>query len=498
MNRYRVSWRPIWMLLATMTGLSACAVGPDFRHPDAPKTDRYTAGALPGSTAATPVAGGETQTFAPGKELPTRWWTLFGSEKLNQRVDSAFAGSPGVAAAQASLRQAAETLNSERSGLFPAIDANASAQRQKFSSASMGGTGSSIFNLYNASVNVSYGIDVFGGLRRAVEAQNAMVDYQRYELQATYLTLAANVVTSSVQEASLRAQVAATQDIVTALEDQLRVVEKQHELGAVSLADVLSARSNLAAERATLSPLQKQLAQTQHQLAVYLGRLPSDDPAATLELADLKLPQELPMSVPSELVRRRPDVQASEAQLHQASANVGLATAAMFPKISITGSFGTDANKTGDLFSSNIWNLGANIAQPLFHAGELTAKRRAAIAAYDEANANYRQTVLHSFQDVADALRALESDAQALQAQYAAADAAEQSLHLTEKQYAAGAVSHLNLLTAQKQYQQVRIGYLQVLASRYTDTAALFQALGGGIDAGTHTATTAATVDAAQ
>jgi len=481
MSCYKTRRALLPLLIAAASG---CAVGPDFKTPAAPETDRYTAQPLPEQTAATPVAGGEAQTFKPGQAVPEQWWTLFGSDKLNKLVEQAFAGSPNVEAASASLRRAQENLKAQRGALFPSVDANASAQRQRASGAVLGQPANfaTLYNLYNASVDVSYTLDLFGGVRRGIEAQAAAVDFQRFQLQATYLTLAANVVTSGVTEASLRAQVSATEDIVAAFERQLKITEQQFELGSVSSADVLSARSNLASIRATLPTLQRQLSAVQNQLAVYLGKLPSERESTNFELAELTLPKELPLSVPSELVRQRPDVRAAEASLHQAQAQVGVATANLFPQLSISGSFGSQAATSGDLFDDHIWNIAAGLTQPLFHGGALSAQRRAAIAGYDQAAADYRNTVLTAFQNVADALRALETDAESLRAQYEAMTAAQTSLDLTEKQYALGSVSYLNLLTAQRQYQQARINYLQALASRYQDTAALFQALGGGLN----------------
>ncbi len=469
-------------LLPLLCALSACAVGPDFKSPAAPATDSFTKEALPAQTESVAIQGGEAQSFSMGKAVPTQWWTLFGSDQLNQLVVQAFKGSPTVDSAHAALRQAKENLNAERGNFFPTLDAGLGAEREKISLASLGepGGGTEIFNVYNASVNVAYTLDLFGGVRRAVEAQAAQVDYQQFQLQATYQTLAANVVTSAIAEASLRAQVLATNDIIDALEHQLRITEAQFQLGSISNSEVLSARSNLATVRATLPALDRQLSAAQNQLAVYLGQLPSQRVSTDFELAQLTLPQDLPLSLPSNLVRQRPDVRAAEAQLHQASAQVGVATANLFPQLSISGSYGSQAATRGDLFNNDVWNIGANLTAPLFHGGTLTAQRRASIAAYDQAFADYRRTVLVAFQNVADSLRAIETDAAGLKAQFEATTAAEQSLRLTETQYKLGGISYLNLLSAQQQYQQTRISYVQALAARYQDTAALFQALGGG------------------
>jgi NodT family efflux transporter outer membrane factor (OMF) lipoprotein len=470
------------LLILGWVAFAGCAVGPDFKTPAAPATERYTAQALSTQTAATNVAGGAAQTFASGVSIPAQWWKLFGSDKLDSLVQTAFSNSPTTAAARASLRQAQENLSAQRGGFFPSVDANGSATRQRAGTIAPGLPDAGVYNLYNASVSVGYTLDLFGGVRRGVEARAAAVDFQQYELQATYLTLAANVVTSSVGEAALRDQLAATKDIIAGLEKQLNISEQRYQLGAVALSDVLAARSNLAAVRATLPVYEKQLAAVQNQLAVYLGALPSEFNATNFNIDEINLPQEIPLSVPSELVRRRPDIRAAEARMHQASAEIGVATANLFPQISLNGTFGSQSTEVAQLFKDKIWSIGAGVTQPLFRGGTLTAQRRAAIAAYDVAAANYQTAVLTAFQNVADALSAVHSDAKALQAQYEAMSSARSSLDLREQQFALGSVSYLNLLDAQRQYQQTRINYAQALASRYQDTAALFQALGGNWD----------------
>jgi NodT family efflux transporter outer membrane factor (OMF) lipoprotein len=466
----------------TATALTACAVGPDFKQPDAPSTDRYTAQPLAAQTAAADIAGGGAQTFDNGKQLPAQWWTLFGSDKLNQLVQQALAGSPNLASAQAALRVARENYNASLSVIFPTFDGNASATRQKIDTASFGNPagGVTIYNLYNASVNVSYGLDLFGGTRRGLEQIKAQLDFQGFQLEGTYQTLAANVVTGAVQEAQLRALVGGQKLIVEDLEHQLQISEKQLQLGAINRAALLSVQSALATEQARLPTLESQLSQVQNQLAVYLGKLPSERASTDFDLTELQLPQDLPISLPSDLVQQRADIRAAEAQLRKASAGIGIATANMLPKLSISASYGTEASSESDLFREGIWSIGANLVQPLFHAGELTSKRRAALAAYDQASADYKLTVLRAFQNVADVLRSLDADAQILKAQVNAANAAEGSLHLTERQYALGSASYLDLLAAQKQFTQARTGFVQAAAGRLQDTAALFLALGGG------------------
>jgi NodT family efflux transporter outer membrane factor (OMF) lipoprotein len=401
-------------------------------------------------------------------------------------VRQALTNNPTLAAAQATLRQSQENLNAlVGSALFPSVDANASVSRQKISGAAFGQPNANFspFTLYNASVRVSYALDLFGGARRELESLASQVDFQRFQLEAAYLTITSNIVTTAVKEASLRAQLRATQEIVASQEKQLDLVELQFRLGGVTRTDVLAQRGQLAQTRATLPPLEKELEQTRHQLAVLAGRLPSL--ATTLpefDLDRLRLPEELPVSLPSSLVRQRPDIRASEALLHAASAQVGVATANLYPQISLSGSYGSEAVTSGTLFSSRtaVWSLGAGVLQPLFHGGELNARHRAAVAAYDQASAQYQERVLLAFQNVADVLRALEADARTLKAQADAEAAARDTLDLTQKQFQLGAVSYLSLLNAERQYQQARISLVQAQAARFADTAALFQALGGG------------------
>jgi NodT family efflux transporter outer membrane factor (OMF) lipoprotein len=453
-------------------------------RPESPKTDHYTPAPLPQETAAAPGIGGAAQRFVIGQDIPAQWWTLFHSEALDQLIHQALTNSPTLEAAQATLRQARENLRAEMGVLLPAVDANASGTRERFSGAAFGEPNlpSSIFNLYNASVTVSYGLDIFGGTRRELEALRSQVAYQNFQLEGAYLALTTNIVTTAVKEASLRAQIEATQEIITAQEKQLDMVEQQFNVGGASRPDVLTQRTQLAQTRATLPPLEKALAQTRHQLAVYAGNLPSDGGLPEFKLDALQLPQDLPVTVPSQLVRQRPDIRASEALLHQANAQVGVATANLYPQITLSGSYGSETTEFNNLLGSGsgVWSVGASLLQPIFHGGQLTAQRRAAIAAHDQAAAQYRETVLQAFQNVADTLRALEMDAKTLQAQADAESIAHETLELTQKQFQLGAVSYLSLLNAQRQYQQTRIDLVQAQATRYADTAALFQALGGG------------------
>lgn len=474
---------------ATLTAfaLFGCAVGPNFKVPPAPAVDRYTAAALPAATASTATPGGDAQQFLAGRSVPQRWWTTFGNNELDRRVQTAFEHSPTIASAQAALRQAEENAKAAGGSLFPSLDANAGATRQKQSGAQYAGLGSGVsaskpFTVYNAGVSVGYVFDIFGGVRRGIEAQQAQADAQRAQLDATYLTLAANVVTASLQEASLREQVRATEQIVDSLKKELDIAEKQQAIGAKSLSDTLAVRSQLAVVQATLPPLRKQLAATQNQLATYLGVTPAQLALQPITLDKVTLPTDIPVSLPSTLVAQRPDIRAASAQLHAATAGVGVATANMLPQLTLSGSTGSQALHAGDLFSAGTgaWSIGLNILQPLFHGGELLHKKRAAEAGMDVALADWRQVVLVAFQNVADTLQALEFDADSLKVQDTAERDAGKLMSLTRTQFRVGAVDYVSLLLAERQYQNARIALIQARTARLADTAALYAALGGG------------------
>jgi NodT family efflux transporter outer membrane factor (OMF) lipoprotein len=464
--------------------LAGCAAGPDFKPPAAPSVDAWRKDPLPAATVEAKAPTGDAQKFLVGADVPEQWWTTFSSDELDRRIAQALAHSPTIVSAQAALRQARENANAARGSLFPAVNANAGAQRANANS--LGAEAipgeSSVFTLYNVGVSVQYTLDLFGGVRRGIEAQNALTDYQRFQLEGTYQTLAANVATASIREASLRGQIRATEEIVEAYDKELKLTEAQNRIGSKSLADVLVIRTQVATAQATLPPLRQQLAQTQTQLAVYLGEFPSQAELTALDLDGLKLPTEVPVSLPSTLTRQRPDVRAAEATLHNATAQVGVATADLFPSITLSGSLGTEALHSGDLFSSGTkaWSIGANILQPIFHGGSLRAQKRAAEAGLDKAAADYQSTVLGAFQNVADALRALELDAENLKAQAQAEQSASNSLELVRVQYHDGAASYLQELDATRQYQSAKLGLIQARAARLADTVALYTALGGG------------------
>ncbi|ATX79235.1 efflux transporter, outer membrane factor (OMF) lipoprotein, NodT family [Mariprofundus aestuarium] len=460
--------------------ISGCAVGPDFSSPEAPKVTAYSNEYPEGEPAGTSAQ----PKLKEAESIPALWWQLFESEELEQLVALGLQQSPTLAAAKARLKATEETFSADQSSiLFPAVDASLNSSRQKISGATFGNVGNgSLFTVHNASVGVSYSLDLFGGGQRYLEYGLAQVEFERFQMQAARITLASNIVTTAINEASLRQQIIALQEIITAEEEQLKVAELQFEIGVMAKADLLSQRTAMAQARTQLPALQKALAQSRHQLATLTGRLPGEVTLPQFKLGALTMPQEIPLTLPSKLTRQRPDVRAAEAALHQASAQVGIATANLYPNINLSGSYGTEAVKFGGLFTAGttIWGLGAGVLQPLFRGGELHARKRAAVAKFEQAAAEYRASVLGAFQDVADALLALEMDGRQLELQKQSEQMASETLKLVNLQHEQGAVSFLTLLNAQQQYQQSRISLIQARATLYADTAALMHALGGG------------------
>jgi NodT family efflux transporter outer membrane factor (OMF) lipoprotein len=469
---------------AVFAVLCGCTVGPDFHAPAAPDTDRYVAGAPLQSVGAS-GSGAPVQTLIADQDIPAQWWSLFHSAQLDTLVRTALHDSPTIAAATAALRSAQEGYVAQRgASVFPQADAQFVGQREAAPGAAFGfpQAGTSTFTLFDAAVNVSYKFDLVGATRRQLEALAAQTQYQRWQLEAARLTLAANVVTTVITAASLNDQIAATLDILGTERDQLSIVQRQHNAGATPQSDVLTQQANVAALEASVPTLQKSLAQTGHRLAVLTGQTPDHAATEGLTLGALTLPTELPVSLPAKLVRQRPDVLASESQLHQASAQAGVATANLYPQLNLSGSIGSETTSISDLFGpgTTAWNIGGTLLQPLFHGGELRAKRRQAFDDLDQATAQYRGTVLSALEDVADTLRALQDDALTLQAARNAEAAAHQGLDITRRQYQAGGTAYVNLLVAQRQDAEARLTRIQAEMARFTDSAALLQALGGG------------------
>ncbi|GGF06436.1 histidine kinase [Aliidongia dinghuensis] len=465
--------------------LSGCAVGPDFTPPPAPDVKGYAKEPLAPETVSVAAPAGASQRFVGDMDIPGQWWTLFHSPALNALIEQALKTNHDLTAAQAALRQAEENEKATAASFFPTVEGNYSASRQKNALGTLAATlfnNQPIFSLHTAQLTISYTPDVFGGTRRAVESAMAQAEQQRFELEATYLTLTSNLVAAAVQEASLRGQIAATGRLVAIERELTDLFHRQRALGQVADADILVQEAALAQTEATLPPLEKQLAQQRDLVTALCGRLPSNEPEQTFELASLDLPVELPVSLPSNLVEQRPDVRAAEENLHAATAEVGVAIAAMLPQFSISGFSGTAATDIAKLFTpgNGFWGITGGVDQTFFDGGALLHKRRGADAAMDQAAEQYQSTVVAAFQNVADALHAVKSDADALKAQVAAEQAAERSLDLVRKELPLGQVSHLTVLNAEQIYQQAVIARVQAQAARLADTAALFQALGGG------------------
>jgi NodT family efflux transporter outer membrane factor (OMF) lipoprotein len=472
------------LALLAPIALVACAVGPNFKTPEPPAVQGYTARPM-AATASAPVDKGGVQHFVPGGEIAADWWRLFHSEPLNALVEQALAANPTLPAAQAALRQALENVAAQRGSYYPSLSAGLDASRNltpvsAISPASA--SGNPYYSLITPQLNVSFVPDVFGANTRAVESLQAQADNQRFMLEATRLTLTTNVVAGAIQEASLRGQINAVEDSIRVESDLLRILHTQQTLGQTAGADVAAQEAVLAQAQLLLPPLQKQLAQQRDALTALAGKFPSEEIAQTFDLVSLQLPADLPLSLPSDLVRQRPDVRQAEENLHAASANIGQAIAARLPQISLTAQVGNSANSVSNLFTpgTNFWSLAGGLTQPVFEGFALMHKQRAAQAAFDQASAQYRGTVLTAFQNVADSIRALQSDGDGLRAAAASQRAASRSLDIVRKQLQLGQIAYLSLLNAENTDAQARLALIQAQAGRLADTAALFQALGGG------------------
>lgn len=497
---------PLPLIALVFSAMAAgCASGPDFKQPAAPAASGYSPAPLPSQTVSSPAPDGAAQHLDATRDIPYDWWKLFQSPQINALIERAFKANPGIESAQAALRQAEEYVSAQQGFFYPTVGVNYSATRNKLagnngsSAPGVQGNGQVIqtysnpagpapyngpvyYNFHTAQLTVSYAPDVFGANRRQVESLQAQRDVQRFQLEAAYLTLASNVVAAALQEASLRAQIAATEKIVGANRENLAIMQKQKELGYVSALDVASQQAALAQAEQGLIPLRKQLELTRDLIRALAGNPPNEDAPENFELASLHLPEELPLSLPARLVEQRPDIRAAEGQLHAASAQYGVAIANTLPQFSITAAAGGMAATPGWMFRSGggFFNLAADVAYTIFDGGALRAKSRAAQQALVQAGAQYRGTVIAALQNVADTLHAIQSDAEALKAAAATEQAMELTRDITRKQYEAGYVSYQTLLIAEQNYQQSAVTLIQAQTNRLGDTAALYQALGGG------------------
>jgi NodT family efflux transporter outer membrane factor (OMF) lipoprotein len=494
------------LLVISAVSAAGCAVGPRYHRPEAPANAGYAPAPLPESSAAAPVHGGEAQRLIKDRDIPFEWWQLFQSPALNALVERAFKANPTIASAQAALVQAQELVYAQQGYFFPTVAANYDFERQKIAgnltldnAPGVQGNGDNLlppvqdlnsyphthplfYNMHTAEVTVGFVPDVFGANRRQVESLAAQRDAQRFALEATYITLASNVVAAAIQEASLRAQIEATRRIIAAEEKSLRILRDQFQLGFAMRIDVAAQETALAQARATLPPLQEQFEQTRDLIRALAGNLPNQDVPETFELDALELPPELPLSLPAKLIEQRPDVRAAEAQLHAANAQVGVAVAAMLPQFSISATLGGAADQIPWLFRTggSFWTMVGGVSQPVFEGGTLLHTKRAAEAALKQAAAQYQSTVIAAYQNVADTLHASISDADALAGAVEAENAAKVTYDLTRRQLEAGYANYLALLSAETACNQALLTRIQAQATRYGDTIALFQALGGG------------------
>jgi NodT family efflux transporter outer membrane factor (OMF) lipoprotein len=460
--------------------MAGCAVGPNFHRPPPPSTSHYTNGRDPTATVS---AHGTAQRFDTAATVSADWWKLFRSPQLDTIIREGISHNPGLAAAQASLRASQNDLRSGYGIFFPSVNAEAAATRERYSPALLGQSAEShVFDIFTLSTSVNYALDLFGGQRRLVEGLRAQTEVALADERATYLALAANIVNTAIAQAAYRAEIEATGQLIELQKEQVGIARVQADSGTVPYSNVLSLQSQLASYEATIPQLEQKLTQGDDLLAALAGQMPGEWQATPLRLDDLTLPDTLPVSLPSNLVRQRPDILAAEATAHAASAGIGVATAAMLPSITLSGGLQSASNSTANLFTANAkaWSVGANATAPLFEGGALWFKRKAAIEQYDQAMALYRQTVLGAFEQIADTLRALDHDAAVLLAQDEALSTAGQALHLISANYESGIATYLDVLNADAQYRQAKIAQVQAIAVRYQDTVALFAALGGG------------------
>jgi NodT family efflux transporter outer membrane factor (OMF) lipoprotein len=491
---------PASLLITTVALASGCAVGPRYHKPDRPADVGFAPTPLPDSSAPAPAQKGAGQRFIDGADIPFEWWRMFGSPALNALVERSFQRNPTIPAAQAALAQAQEYVRAQRGFYYPSVASGFQGERVKVAGnltqeASLGiqGNGDNLsqpvapasplyYQFYTAGLSVGFVPDLFGANRRQVESLAAQTDAEHFALEATYITLASNVVGAAIQEASLRAQITATQQVIVSEEHSLQILRDQLRLGYAMRIDVAAQESALAQAETSLPPLQKQFEQTRDLIRALAGNLPNEDVVDTFDFDALQLPTEVPVSLPAKLIDQRPDVRAAEAQLHAANAQIGVAVAAMLPQFSITGTLGGNADQVPALFHSGgaFWTAVGGVNQPIFAGGTLLHNKRAADAALKQAAAQYQTTVLTAYQNVADALHASMSDADSFAAAVETESAAKVTYDLTRRQMQAGYVSYLELLNAEATYHQALLTRVQMQATRYGDTVALIQALGGG------------------
>jgi NodT family efflux transporter outer membrane factor (OMF) lipoprotein len=457
---------------------SACVVGPNYKRPALPATAGY------GAAATTPTAAAGAPTLVAGQDVPAQWWRVFHCAKLDALVARALSDSPNVEAAKAALRQAHDLVRAQQGEGYPTVSASLQPSRAHtaYTLSSPLQNNSETYSLTTTQVSVAYTPDLFGATRRAVESLAAQADQQRFELEAARLTLASNLVQAALQDALLRAEIDATRSVIADQTQVLSALQAQLRLGDVSRGDLAAQEAVLAQARAALPALDKAFRVNRDLIAALLGKTPAEGPEVAFQLSDFTLPASLPLSLPSALVRQRPDVRAAEANLHSASAQIGVARAARFPNLQIDANAGSEALRLFPEFTTatGFYDVAAALTQPVFQGGELRYKERAARAAYDQALAQYRQALVTAFQNTADTLHALWTDVDAEKADAAAEAASQNSLAIARRQLQLGDVSRAAVLAVEVAEVQTRLTALQAQANRYQDAVALFQALGGG------------------
>ena len=468
-----------WVACAAL--LTSCAVGPDYKSPEIAKVSTYTAKPMPETTVSTDVELGSSQRFVGGN-IDAEWWKVFGSEKLDGVIKQALQASPTLKAARATLEQAKFSYQAQAGAtLFPQVSGDTGGSRQRVNKAAFGQPGeSSAYNLFNAGVNVSYNLDLFGGNRRMLESLAAEAAHQKYQFETARLVLVSNVLTTAVKQAQLAMQLQASLQMFQVQEEQFEITRKRFLLGVGSQAELLSLQTFVEQSRADIPKIRDSLEQQNHLLAVLVGFPPGSAEVTSFTLSDFKLPTVLPMMIASELVRQRPDIRASESLLQAANARYGMAIAKRYPQINLSADIGSQALTTAGLFGAGslVWGLAGQLTQPLFKKG-LIAESDAAKAGFQAAESNYRQTVLQAFRNVADVLRSLDNGAQILSAQAAAHDSAGKLLRLVEQEYSLGAANYLEVLSAQQQLQLNSLNLIEAQARRLIDSTALYQAMGG-------------------
>jgi NodT family efflux transporter outer membrane factor (OMF) lipoprotein len=466
-------------VLGLVSLLAGCKVGPDFKRPDPLHVERYTAQRPQVESGAAP---GLDQQITWGEDPDREWWHLFHSDVLDSVVKSALEGNRTLVAANATLAQARELAGAQAGALYPQLAMTAGVGRQRYGAEFLGSFAKPPpFNYYALGPTVSYALDYTGGTARSVEQQYTLAEYQRQQLNAAYLMVTGNAVMQSLRIALAQGEIATVEAILEEDRQNRKLVQVAFEAGSVSRVDVLSAESQLASDATLLPPLRQELGVARHALSIILGRPPADAAPPEFALSQVTLPRNLPVSLPSELAHRRPDILASEARLHAATAAVGVATSNLYPRIVLTGSVGLQSTAVSNLFEggSTAYGAAGSLTAPLFDGGTLRAQKRAAVDALQASAANYQQTVLEAFGQVADSLEALDHDAEQLDAQVHAQDAARENVDLTRKSYNEGNVGVLQILDAERLYQNARLGYVRAQAQRYMDTVQLFLALGG-------------------